>query len=851
MTSWLITSISTPTNPLTAQNPLTFFDEELEGVAEKLQVVRNDHLPDIIIFYTKQDETTQNAAVYTYKKTVHSFEAITFSTQKSITGLDSITPTGNKFFCTSFLVSVGFFFNENFEVQNEETIIPRYQYLWHPDFPHLGLRYRCNRKDSVCKGDEKKSNEEGYKANWHTFRKIDYISKLPICITLTRTSLSVEDFREGFRGVFVRLATDYIMIKDKVLVIYSNDTKYLSLTIVDLFTETQAPAKFPKLLNIKEVKQFDYAFGNYYLLLVDSSLTTCLWTTTATPYHFVRSACYNTAVNTLMESKFFLDKRTDGLLYMNFPINQKEHWTLRSTNRGRSWHEMKFFNTDAWKYSQRVHFKFSLHDSLNIPDNSESIDIHYHPLTDGLQPFITFDGGYTWRAVPETASKVILLNYRSVIISIDRDTNYINYSLNHAKSWSRLKLFESKPKVFYVVKLSNDDQKVLIVASGSNPQKIRFKGIDFSNLINRDCENSEYKDWYLPKSGSGGFCYRNEKILMTIRNSEIRCLDKKTDHIKQKFPCTCSSDDFPCTFGYRPYSAICVPEALSGQIHEPKKCDAETSDQRHHPGYVKLAETTCTPDISYSDALKLSQMCVNDEWTNILILHTKYKMYMLRILTPVSDIGEKEPSPIELQENVNINTPIAFDFQRQLLYNYHDQHIRQFKFFGTSEARIYFHSDPITDMVFDSISRVLIFLTSKRQLKMLSFLTNFRHVIHEDVVWFKYSFPHRLISFVTSRKSICHWDFLEPPKCATQNLDIKQAFIDLKKTMTFVLTSQRVLKIKNSVTDFTAQSSLNINDVSNFAVYGDHILNRRSMRVVITSDIETRPREESEPATIP
>ncbi|KII68401.1 hypothetical protein RF11_07947 [Thelohanellus kitauei] len=114
-------------------------------------------------------------------------------------------------------------------------------------------------------------------------------------------------------------------------------------------------------------------------------------------------------INLPMESNIFIDWRTDGLIYMNFPLSKNKLKTLRSTNSGRIWNELKFLNNENFDAQNPVHFEFSMHDPQSVPSNIITPDIQYQKLKDGLQPFITFDGGYSWKRIPKTKSKDMIV----------------------------------------------------------------------------------------------------------------------------------------------------------------------------------------------------------------------------------------------------------------------------------------------------------------------------------------------------------------------------------------------------------------------------------------------------------
>ncbi|KII71206.1 hypothetical protein RF11_09230 [Thelohanellus kitauei] len=96
---------------------------------------------------------------------------------------------------------------------------------------------------------------------------------------------------------------------------------------------------------------------------------------------------------------------------------------------------------------------------------------------------------------------------------------------------------------------------------------------------------------------------------------------------------------------------------------------------------------------------------------------------------------------------------LTFDFIGQITYSLIDKHINEQPFLSLSKTSIYYLNDFIINMIFESKSHVLIFLTSNKELRALSCLINFHHLVHIDVAWFKYS--HRQILCIFLSRLIC------------------------------------------------------------------------------------------------
>ncbi|KII70994.1 hypothetical protein RF11_13146 [Thelohanellus kitauei] len=174
----------------------------------------------------------------------------------------------------------------------------------------------------------------------------------------------------------------------------------------------------PQDLDVKYVLVSDFKiFKDRVLVMQPIDLSTCLWTTTSTPFHFVRKTCYSEPTGGSMESNIRIDKGFEGQMYMNLISIGNKLTTHRTTDDGRYW-------------DIPVKFDFQLYDAQGVPKYLDFIDIQYEKLEDGLQPFLNTNGGYSWNPTPQSASRVIVLNYETAILLINRDLSAINYSFD-------------------------------------------------------------------------------------------------------------------------------------------------------------------------------------------------------------------------------------------------------------------------------------------------------------------------------------------------------------------------------------------------------------------------------------
>ncbi|KII66198.1 Vacuolar protein sorting/targeting protein 10 [Thelohanellus kitauei] len=380
-------------------------------------------------------------------------------------------------------------------------------------------------------------------------------------------------------------------------------------------------------------------------------------------------ACYYHVKNENMEHNFYIGEGNTGLLYLNFPSNKNEGWTRRSTDDGRFWYDMKFIKPGTSEELYRpVHFDFAYHDYLSVSRHFLWIDIQYEKFNNYLQPFITFDMGYSWKAIPRTNSKAIMLTDGTVVMSVDQDSRGINYSFDYADTWLRLDQFSTEQTVFFVGRLSNTDQRALIVSRASITNMLTFTYLDFSNVIYEVCQKQHYIQQPIP--GSRKNCYPGKKLVVSIRGPRVRCLDKRgSSDIRIKNPCPCSSDDFPCTFNYNSFGDICILDTLSGITEEPKKCPHGSQVSTFRFGYVKLVDSSCKLDKWYLYIKKNARkMCTQNEWTNFILLHAPKKIYMLQIMPNGGHSGLKRPPDIDFGPHIDVAKQVAIDYPRKLIY---------------------------------------------------------------------------------------------------------------------------------------------------------------------------------------
>ncbi|KII63707.1 Prolow-density lipoprotein receptor-related protein 1 [Thelohanellus kitauei] len=238
-----------------------------------------------------------------------------------------------------------------------------------------------------------------------------------------------------------------------------------------------------------------------------------------------------------------------------------------------------------------------------------------------------------------------------------------------------------------------------------------------------------------------------------------------------------------------------------------------------------MAHDSCNPHELHLDTNTASNdLCIENEWTNSLLLFKSKNLYISQITSNGAYFRKQVALEVNLYAKVVVSAPIAFDYSKELIYNFLGKYITQFKISGNYQALLYFKNDTMVAMAHDSVFQVIIFLNGRKQLRVLSLITHFEYVVSYDVTHFTYSPHHKLISFVVSRKSFCYCKILEKPQCTQHIFDILQFTIDLPFHRVYFLTSKNVLVIKTfSITPTNLKTLQDIPNVIDFAPYDDNL----------------------------
>ncbi|KII60934.1 Vacuolar protein sorting/targeting protein 10 [Thelohanellus kitauei] len=782
--------------PLCKNN--TFHDE-----SDSFEVIYNFVRPQFVLYFTKSVHKPGKGAIYKYDQSKQAFDLVNLKTPRSTANLSIVVPIGEKMFCLSTEDNLAFYINEDLQVEHEQKLLPEHEYVPNSYYPDLIARRHVNYTEMGSHVAFSTNYGKEYNHNFTMINKYDWVPKRRNIVFLTTgKNLTIYNIDKNDTYFVLSNVDDYKIAQTQLLIIQSTNGTNLNITIFDTEKSTHNLTHFPALLKIQRVKLFDYAFDRHYVILEDEHSNTCLWSPTDTPLYFVRKACCHMNESVEMESNFFINRNVEGTIYWNHLNDRNEFRTFTSTNDGRFWFQVNIRKNDTSQHNIATHFNFKLHDQRVVPDNLNWIDIQFGQVSNKTITFISQNNGQHWSSVPLGGSKIVFLNSGTVILFVAHDSRTVICSFDGAMTWFNYTYYKDNKTVLYAGKLPDNDLKAVIVTRDSLTSQLNFDILDFSNIfsislnkVEFECKSDHYMEWALPRFRDS--CYQGMSVLVRTRHPNVRCVDKMTEHKKVNSKCPCTSDDYACRYNYYSFGDECVLDELSGINEEPYKCDPGSHYAFYQAGYVKIPHDTCDPREFHLDVINnSSDLCVQNEWTDFLVLNSMNKIYVSQLASYGEYFRKQIITEIFPNKKASLGTPIAFDYSQLLIYNFKNNHLAMYPFHNGNKTDLYYLEDVVVNMVYDSALHAIIFLTTRKELRIVSLLTNFQQLVSDNVKRFNI---HPL---------------------TRSAFDILQAYIDLEAKRVFILNSNNVLMIKKFVKDITdLQTFTEIPKVTNFVVY--------------------------------
>jgi len=183
--------------------------------------------------------------------------------------------------------------------------------------------------------------------------------------------------------------------------------------------------------------------------------------------------------------------------------------------------------------------------------------------------YVSDDAGVTWREGLDGAHLYEFGNQGAVIVAVDDEdaTSYIQYSINHGKTWTKADLGVKVRAKFLTTVPDSTTLKFLLMGthrSGSKTEWHAFK-IDFDGLHERSCKKDDFERWPARVDEDGNpSCIMGHKQFYHRRKAEANCfIDGEFADPQPEFePCVCTAADFECDYNFvrdAQDRSVCLP----------------------------------------------------------------------------------------------------------------------------------------------------------------------------------------------------------------------------------------------------------------------------------------------------
>ncbi|KII61047.1 Vacuolar protein sorting/targeting protein 10 [Thelohanellus kitauei] len=166
--------------------------------------------------------------------------------------------------------------------------------------------------------------------------------------------------------------------------------------------------------------------------------------------------------------------------------------------------------------------------------------IYYCNGLSRFHTFISFTGGKTWQILDKRIDKFIFVNHGGLIFAIERRSDIIWYSYDDGNNWYD----DIRADFFKDIFTIESPNNLIISALNVNEDKNihSFNKYNFSDLINRTCQNDDFEPWYVPRYYEN--CFESEEAFYLKKKPSSMCFDDRTVLLPVIEPCQCVRDGF-------------------------------------------------------------------------------------------------------------------------------------------------------------------------------------------------------------------------------------------------------------------------------------------------------------------
>ncbi|XP_065920049.1 VPS10 domain-containing receptor SorCS1-like [Dysidea avara] len=227
-------------------------------------------------------------------------------------------------------------------------------------------------------------------------------------------------------------------------------------------------------------------------------------------------------------------------------------------------------------------------------------------LAENADLYISRDGGLRWEQTLNGSWDAEIIDHGGLLIAAkdyhQEDDTTIKYSCNEGISWNDF-TFTTTPTVIWGIITEPGETTTEVTLFGSENRTVAtdtelewaIVSINFFNVFQRNCSNSDYQDWAVSDGRiEGQACLLGEARVIERRKIDICCLSgEKYERTVSATPCNCTKEDFECDWGYK------SDDYDGGRCVVDHDFDSERrTDQKCTSGYRKIAGDTCVGGVT-------------------------------------------------------------------------------------------------------------------------------------------------------------------------------------------------------------------------------------------------------------
>jgi len=211
-----------------------------------------------------------------------------------------------------------------------------------------------------------------------------------------------------------------------------------------------------------------------------------------------------------------------------------------------------------------------------------------------INTYLSRDGGLSWDQIMKGPTIYEYGDHGGILVVAHNTvlTKTVYYSLDEGLTWTGFNFTDKPIKIINVFQFSASGKRMAIFGQVEDGTSA-YWGLDFTNVHEKQCEESDYETWSARDGRNDGKCVLGHEITYKRRSRSADCYsDTATNHVVSIRNCSCIAEDFECDYGFE--------ETLSGNcavvdnsvVAVPSPCKAGTT-YTVTSGFRRIPGDTC------------------------------------------------------------------------------------------------------------------------------------------------------------------------------------------------------------------------------------------------------------------